>query len=53
MIMNVKEGTKYPQSGRMGEKTPFTKQSKEKERDKGHHIYICLQKVICSSLTKE
>ena len=44
---NEKEGTKYPQSG-MGEKTPFTKQNKEKERDMGHNIYICLQKVICS-----
>ena len=38
--MNEKEGTKYPQSGGMGEKTPFTKQNKEKERDMRHDIYI-------------
>ena len=29
-------GTKYPRSGGTGENTPFTKQSRKKERDEGH-----------------
>ena len=36
MIMKEWEGTKYPQSGGTGENTPFAKQSRKKERDKGH-----------------
>ena len=36
MIMNEREGTKYPQSGGTGENTPFAKQSRKKEQDKGH-----------------
>ena len=35
MIIWKLEGTKYPQTGEMGENT---EQSKEKERDNGHNI---------------
>ena len=36
MITNERGVTKYPQTGRTGENTPFAIQSKKKERDKGH-----------------
>ena len=35
MIMNEREGTKYPQSGGTGENTLFAKQSKEKGAGQG------------------
>ena len=46
VILNENErGWKYPQLGWMGENTPFTEQSKEKERDNGHdtcHVAVSL-----------
>ena len=35
MISNERGGTKYPQTGGMGENIAFTKQSRKKERDNG------------------
>ena len=47
MIMNEREGTKYPRSGGMGKNTPFAKQSRKKEQDNGHDTnYQCLNLVL-------
>ena len=41
MIMNEKEGTKYPQSGGTCDKTPFTEQSKGKGAGQGsQHLLL-------------
>ena len=41
MIMNEKEGTKFPRSGGTGENTPFTEQSKEIRAGQGsqHNVF--------------
>ena len=47
MLMNEKEGTKYPQSGGTGENIPFTEQSWEKEWDKGLDTTQVFKKYFC------
>ena len=51
MIMNEKQGTKYPRSGGTGENTPFAKQSKEKERDKVNDNNLKMKKMSHYSIS--
>ena len=43
MISNERGGTKYPQTEGTGENTPFTKQSRKKERDNGHDSILSVK----------
>ena len=40
MISNERGWKKYPQTGELGEKKPFAKQYRKKERDNGHNSDI-------------